>query len=73
MKSVPAQEYVAQHFLNQGDAVSLHMRLGDYANSRRIFAQTNSQLGPGYYRRAIQAMKKKLSTPRFFVFSNDIQ
>lgn len=51
-------------------AVSVHVRRGDYVSN----AKTNSVHGTcdvAYYQRAVQEIRNKVSSPHFFVFSDD--
>ncbi|AYH06446.1 alpha-1,2-fucosyltransferase [Pectobacterium parmentieri] len=54
------------------NAVSLHIRRGDYlsnSDAAKIYYQCDME----YYRRAINYLKENTSKPRFFVFSDDIK
>jgi hypothetical protein len=53
------------------EAVSLHVRRGDYV-SNPIAAAYHGTCSVEYYQQAIDMMKAKLSSPHFFVFSDDI-
>lgn len=55
-----------------GEAVSVHIRRGDYISNAHasVFHGTCS---PEYYRRAIDAIIARVDAPRFFVFSDDIE
>lgn len=60
---------IAQH-ISQVNAVSLHMRRGDYVTDKRnAFIGVCSLV---YYREAIDTIKFKVDKPVFFVFSDDI-
>lgn len=50
------------------NAVSIHMRLGDYLNLQGLYGNicTND-----YYKRAIAYIKENVENPVFFLFSND--
>ena len=57
--------------INRTNAVSLHIRRGDYITNseyQRIFGTCSLD----YYNRAIQVICDKLSNPHFYVFSDDI-
>lgn len=57
--------------IGQANAVSLHVRRCDYAKN----PQTNAMHGlcpQDYYRAAIQYVSDQVSTPYFFIFSDDI-
>jgi hypothetical protein len=54
------------------DSVSVHIRRGDYfsdANNRKLFEVFDMH----YFVNAIQMMKQKLTSPVFFIFSDDIE
>lgn len=56
--------------IDAAEAVSLHVRRGDYVSN----AHTNAYHGVcslDYYRAAIALMRQRVDTPHFFVFSDD--
>ncbi len=53
------------------NAVSLHIRRGDYVQNARALA-THGLCPPDYYRAAIRHFVDRIESPRFFVFSDDI-
>ena len=53
------------------NAVSLHVRRGDYISIKRN-AQKFASLSQDYYQTAIKRMSDKISNPVFFIFSDDI-
>lgn len=53
------------------ESVSLHVRIGDYAAAE--YKSFFGGLTPAYYQQAIQFIKKRTSSPVFFVFSDDIE
>lgn len=55
----------------QVEAVSLHVRRGDYANNPKTM-ETHGLCSLDYYRNAIQFISKEVRSPHFFVFSDDI-
>lgn len=55
----------------QVEAVSLHVRRGDYASNPQNVA-THGLCSIEYYQAAIALIAKKVKTPYFFVFSDDI-
>lgn len=57
------QQFIEQ--LSEENAVSIHVRRGDYHNSPFTL------LGLSYYRRAIEIIKEEVLNPRFYVFTND--
>lgn len=58
------------------NSVSLHVRRGDYINTKLRTNHNDLSLGGvctiEYYKNAIQYMKKKLKEPVFYIFSDDI-
>ncbi len=57
--------------ISQVNAVSLHVRRGDYANSPKTTA-THGLCSLDYYRAAIDYVTAHVIQPHFFVFSDDI-
>lgn len=55
----------------QRNAVSLHVRRGDYVKNTQTFA-THGVCSLDYYRDAIRHIAERVEQPRFFVFSDDI-
>ena len=58
--------------ITKTNRVSIHVRRGDY------LAPNNLEIFGGictleYYKQAIEEIKKRLSNPKFFIFSNDIE
>lgn len=52
-------------------SVAVHIRRGDYKDPALM--QVHGLLPMTYYRQAIQLMKQKLTSPVFFLFSDDVQ
>ncbi len=63
--SVQNQGLIAQ--IKAENAVSVHIRRGDYQNSPFNLLELN------YYQQAIELIKQKVENPRFYIFSNDTQ
>jgi hypothetical protein len=57
--------------ISTNNAVSLHVRRGDYANNAVIKA-THGLCSQEYYQNAIEYMARKIIQPYFYVFSDDI-
>jgi len=57
--------------INQVNAVSLHVRRGDYANNPKTTA-THGLCSLEYYQAAIRYVVEQVEHPHFFVFSDDI-
>lgn len=55
-----------QKVLNDEQSVSIHIRRGDYV-------KTHHDLNIGYFHKAICEIKKIYATPKFLVFSDDIE
>ncbi|HLP97529.1 MAG TPA: alpha-1,2-fucosyltransferase [Sideroxyarcus sp.] len=53
------------------NAVSLHVRRGDYANNPKA-ASTHGLCPPDYYREAVQLMAARIARPHLFIFSDDM-
>lgn len=58
--------------IEESNAVSVHIRAGDYLEpgARLVFGDVCTE---GYYKEAIERMRKQVENPKFFVFSNDPQ
>lgn len=57
--------------ISQMNAISLHVRRGDYANDVKTNA-THGLCSIDYYRDAIRYIQDRIDKPHFFVFSDDI-
>jgi hypothetical protein len=57
--------------INQVNAVSLHVRRGDYAHNPKT-TETHGLCSLDYYQAAIQYVSERVTPPHFFVFSDDI-
>lgn len=53
------------------ESVSLHVRRGDYVNNPKNLV-THGLCSPDYYKDAVKYLANQLSSPVFFVFSDDI-
>ncbi len=53
------------------DSVGIHIRRGDYVSSP-VYSEIIGVLPNDYYKNAIELIKKRVSTPSFFIFSDDI-
>lgn len=58
--------------INQENTVSVHVRRGDY-QSPAFIDTLGKCCDIGYYIRAIDYMKKQVDSPRFVVFSDDME
>jgi len=69
-----ALSQVAQDFnesIQSSTSVSLHVRRGDYATNTRVLREFGV-CSIDYYKTAIAHIKSKVTSPRFFIFSDDI-
>jgi hypothetical protein len=57
--------------ISQHNAVSLHIRRGDYANNPTVTA-THGLCPISYYHNAIEYIAHRVKQPYFFIFSDDI-
>jgi hypothetical protein len=57
--------------INEVNAISLHVRRGDYANNVQTTA-THGLCSIEYYHAAILHMANQIDAPNFFIFSDDI-
>ncbi len=55
----------------QGNSISMHVRRGDYITNPKAAAELGST-PMSFFRSAISYMTRKVASPRFFVFSDDI-
>lgn len=51
------------------ESVAIHVRRGDYLSAK--YSDKFLSLGMDYYRRAVDIIKEKLASPRFYIFSED--
>lgn len=58
--------------ISQVNAISLHVRRGDYVSNQKTNA-AHGVCSLDYYRAAIQLITKKVEHPVFFIFSDDIK
>jgi len=66
-----ANEHIAAQIREAGQrAVSLHIRRGDYVNNPQT-AQYHGVCSLEYYRAAVDYIAARVSSPHFFVFSDD--
>ena len=54
------------------NSVSLHIRRGDYANNPKTRSY-HGLLDLGYYRKAIEHIEQSVTSPEFFIFSDDLE
>lgn len=65
----------SQNFLSsveQNTSVAIHIRRGDYVTNSKV-SQVLKALPLSYYITAIELLKRKITQPHFYVFSNDAQ
>jgi hypothetical protein len=72
LKNAPSPEFERmKRQITQNQSVSIHVRRGDYVTK----AKTNSLHGtcsPEYYRLAIKEISNNLTSPTFFIFTDDV-
>lgn len=68
--SIPNQNMLSQ--INASNAVSIHIRRGDYADMGEV-NKIHGTCSIKYYENAIKIIESKVKTPYFYVFSDDIQ
>lgn len=66
--SLCANTELAQ-LIKQNESVYIHIRRGDYCNNPAYFDLSKTS----YYEKAIRLIREKITNPRFFVFSDDIE
>ena len=54
--------------IKENNSVSLHVRRGDYLNLKNI-----NVLDVGYYKKAVEYVRKIVEKPTFFIFSDDLE
>ncbi|MCF6276337.1 MAG: alpha-1,2-fucosyltransferase [Candidatus Magasanikbacteria bacterium] len=57
--------------INNSNSISLHVRRGDYVNNQKT-AKVHNICNLEYYEKAIEKISKKIDSPIFFIFSDDI-
>ena len=65
-------EYVNRTGINCTNSVAVHMRMGDYVNSKKLLRNYNYIINPVYYIKAMDRIKNEIDSPKFFIFSNNI-
>ena len=63
---------LARQIKNESNSVSIHVRRGDYISNPQAYNH-HGICDLSYYDRAISKIKESISTPHFFVFSDDIE
>ena len=66
-----AQNSEIAQLVSQANAISLHVRRGDYANNPKTTAM-HGLCSIEYYRAAIGYIAERVQQPHFFIFSDDI-
>lgn len=65
-------ELFSKKILNEPQAVSIHMRRGDYVSIKKI-ENRHGVLPISYYENALKKIMEKFSNVKFFIFSDDIE
>lgn len=58
--------------IKNSNSVSVHIRRGDYVTSKK-FSKIYNLLDEKYYQGAVKFIAEKISNPKFFIFSDDIE
>jgi len=58
------------HEINTRDAISIHVRRGDYVSNPNIL-KYHGLCSMDYYKNSIDYIKEKITNPHFFIFSDD--
>lgn len=61
---------IRQQITAEPDAVSVHVRLGDYVDGKAASKMSGSAT-PDYYRRAVAFLDRALDRPTYFIFSDE--
>ena len=69
---LPSKYYELINAIKNSDSVSVHIRRGDYVANKK-FSKIYNSLDEKNYQRAIKFIAEKISDPRFFIFSDDIE
>lgn len=69
-KQLPNNPILAQ--IKQCNAISVHIRRGDYANNP-VNTAFHGLIGVAWYQQAMSIIKEKVHNPHFFFFSDDIE
>ena len=69
IRNPPSKLLAIKSITNGCNSVSLHIRRGDYVQ----FSDTMGLCSIDYYRSAMSFLRKKTKTPKFFIFSDDIE
>lgn len=69
-KKLSAESELLLSAINSTNAVSIHLRGGDYARGPK--AQFHGTCPPEYYSHAIEMIRTKISSPHFYIFTDDI-
>lgn len=71
-KASERSQQMMQRIQNDPQAVSIHIRRGDYLNPKH-YDSIGCICQLPYYQRAIDEMKKQVGEPHFYVFSEDLE
>ncbi len=72
VKKISKKNEAIVRLIRHSNSVSLHIRRGDYVTDssvKKIFTSMNSL----YYKRAMNIIERKVKSPHFFIFSDDIK
>ena len=68
-KKITSQNQEIAHRMQVENSVSLHIRRGDYMNLSMYQGICTEE----YYAKAVNCIKQNVTTPHFYIFSNDMQ
>ena len=57
--------------MNETNSVSIHVRRGDYLSA--TYSGMFKSLGEEYYKNAVSVIREKITSPHFFIFSDDAE
>ena len=63
---------IEKYDVSSENAISVHLRLGDYAAKKKILSQYNYVISPEFYLMAMDKLRSRIDNPRFLVFSNNV-
>lgn len=70
-KPISKNAEIIKNRIQQVESVSIHIRRGDYITNRSA-SEFLGTCGIAYYQKAIEIIAEKVSSPCFFIFSDDV-
>lgn len=68
--SIKSNEII--NLAHKNESVSLHVRRGDYVTNKNA-SKFHGLMGEEYYKKAISIVNKKIKSPKYFIFSDEIE